>query len=54
MGNSMVTRVTFMRVLGPLLMPSFPYLYTSIISFFTVVALYPDLTQHKKIISDAI
>ena len=36
-------------VLCPLLMS---LIYISLISFFTVVALYPDLTQHKIIISE--
>ena len=37
------------QVLDPLLMPEF---YISLISFFTVVVLYPDLTQHKIIIEE--
>ena len=31
-------------------MPQFPYLYISLISFFTVVALYPDRTRYKILI----
>ena len=44
MGNSMVTHITFLRFWDPLLMPK--YIFHSSV-FFTVVALYPDLTQHK-------
>ena len=49
MVNSTVTHLnTFFRF-GPTLNAM---IYISLISIFTVVALYPDITQHNKIISE--